>query len=374
MSIFGGAKEEKGPLKTIKVMMLGGQRTGKTTVLNSMYRNFDDIFGGSTLLQSPSDSKTLLKLDEKENEIASYYTKSEITIVPDDNPTEGYNRYGFDIRIRGKDDFVRLEFYDFKGEWLKNTDHIEDLGEEISQSEVFMIVIDTPYMMERGDVGENYNQGRNNCDLIYQLLKKYINESGPKTVLFVPLKCEKYRSDGRMKEVCDEIKSNDCYGKLIKHLAGAKSEVAITPIFTMGTLEFHKFKRDDVYEDSDGSVHGGKIITDHNYGPKYPEYIKTGQKHEPKYCEQPLLYGLCHALFIATVFKKNEEENRSFWGKIWDAFKKRFFDSYKRLSESRDFGIAMLKLVPMIIKQLDEGREYGYEIIQDEFGYKRYHG
>ena len=53
----------------IQVMMVGGRRCGKTSVLAAMKRNFDELFNSKNLVIRYGDTETLDALEDKNAEI-----------------------------------------------------------------------------------------------------------------------------------------------------------------------------------------------------------------------------------------------------------------------------------------------------------------
>ena len=71
----------------VAVMMVGGRRCGKTSVLAAMKENFQDNFAGTNLTARFGDTGTLIILEEKREEINEYFRDNR-TFMPDSNPTE----------------------------------------------------------------------------------------------------------------------------------------------------------------------------------------------------------------------------------------------------------------------------------------------
>ena len=313
----------------LRVMMIGGRRAGKTSALAAMQDCFDRMFQDTALSISPADSTTLDVIEAKRQELENYLAKASRNenFTPDNTPTQGDDTYSFYVKLRGKPDTVRLDFYDFNGEWLlPGSSHYEDVREQVHQSDVLMIIIDTPYLME--DDG-TYNDVRNRCFRITQTIKNDLDVAAevlPKMVLFVPLKCEKYYDDGKMGEVYKRIVSQHCYGTLIDHLKGY-CEMAIVPIQTIGTAAFFGFD----WDPDTGDVMMAKEKDGKEF-PSMPLYAFTakavaaaermglGRKYaaDPQYCEQPAVYTLYYALtYAARVAEgKEKESKRGFLGLV----------------------------------------------------------
>lgn len=340
---------------TIKILMLGGRRCGKTSVLASMQACFDKEFGSSNLTINIKDPKTMLELTKKFTEICEYYGNDHSEIFcPDDSPTLEIRRYDLSISLKSKTNGkINFQFIDFPGEWLLDKEHIEELSALIKESVVYLIAIDTPHLMEqthsenRDDIGD-YNEKRNHSRIISELLKNELQpETQDKLILFIPLKCEKYKAANKMPLVKHKVKI--AYSGLINHLNNPHNKVnctlAVAPIYTLGTVEFKRFKRDAEHN----------IIIDNTYKtPTYPLYgfmDNANEKPEPQYCEQPLVFVLA---FILEVAKKHKNRSNIIL-KLIDTVREKFFDfpsADDYMKESQNLKNKMKK-------------EDGYEIIVD---------
>ena len=71
----------------IQVMMVGGRRCGKTSILAAMQSNFQELLADTDLTLVCSDMDTLSVLDAKHNEIDDYFNNmGNRTFIPDNNP------------------------------------------------------------------------------------------------------------------------------------------------------------------------------------------------------------------------------------------------------------------------------------------------
>lgn len=294
---------------TVKILMLGGRRCGKTSVLASMQNCFDKEFGSGNLTINIDDPGTMLDLNEKMIEIKGYFDGDHSeNFSPDDNPTTEIRRYDLSISLKSKyNGQINFQFIDYPGEWVQDKAHLPELHELIKESHVFLIAIDTPHLMEqiRGEEQDGigmYNDKHNRSSMISGLLKNELKaDSEGKMILFVPLKCEKYKATNQMPLVKHKVKIS--YRELIDHLNNQYSNVpctmAVTPIYTFGTVEFKRFKRDS---------ESHEIIIEEKYKtPKYPLYgfmENAKGSPEPQYCEQPLVYILTFILATAKRIKE----------------------------------------------------------------------
>lgn len=304
---------------TLRVMMLGGRRAGKTSTLAAMQDCFNKQFKGTELNIITSGKDALNVIEAKRIEMERYLSMAsrDEPFFPDNTPTQGDNTYRFNIKLKGRPDVISLDFYDFPGEWLTaGNPHYDDVEDQIKRSDVIMIILDTPYLMEEDGT---YNDVRNRCFRITSAIMDNfdVNASVPKMVLFVPIKCEKYYDECRMSDLYNQIVSDRCYGSLIDFLKG-NCEVAVTPIQTIGTASFIGFD----FDPATGNCLMSKEA-DGQELPKRPLYAftmrarkaaerqKLGRKYaaEPVYCEQPAVYTLYYALTYAAKVAEAKADN-----------------------------------------------------------------
>ena len=304
----------------IKVMMFGGRRCGKTSVLAAMQSCFEKEFGRSNLTISAADEDTLFTIEEKNREIASYFHNQGRSreFTPDNNPTEEISEYKFNIGLKNKSsDSIVVNFIDYPGEWLADREKVKKITPLMAQSNIIIIAIDSPHLMEQthseaeDSIGE-FNDARNYCHRIGDWVKRYFSSESDlsaKMILFVPLKCEKYYHHDQMGVLNKKIKR--AYASTLNFFENNKQayEVAITPILTCGAedkgVEFDRFARND----------DGDIILDPNYGtPQKAIYMFTEKMSEPKplYCEQPMIYVLTYVLEMIRRIRKHQKDSAGF--------------------------------------------------------------
>ena len=302
----------------VQVMMVGGRRCGKTSVLAAMKSNFEQQFAETDLTMSYADLETLSILEEKNNEIEEYFLGSDNrTFSPDCNPTAEMTTYSLEVGIKDKRDSMQVNFVDYPGEWLADKEHENLLFETMKKSQVLMIAIDTPHMMEEEG---KYNERRNFCHRTGEMIKMALEKARPQRmlVLFVPLKCERYLKDNKMDKVLTATMQS--YEELIRYFKKnpTKYEVAITPIFTLGKAYFSHFERDR---------ESGDVKINRQFGtPKKAIYCfddNAGRKPEPKHCEQPLVYLLTYLMYLSEKNKKNILK-KSLWDWIIEAMMELF--------------------------------------------------
>ena len=321
----------------INIMMFGGRRCGKTSVITAMNRNFEDVFGGkSDLVISQSDYDTMIAIEEKEQDLRSFFQDKKYSEFSTDGKyfTADGTEYLFDLQLKGrtKQDRITLSLYDFPGEWLykKDKEKAKLLEDRMKTCGVIMIAIDTPYLMEplaevkksEKNVG-SWNDQRNYCQRVSKMVKNSFSSAqglDKKMILFVPLKCEKYYANGEMDLVANKIQIayKDLLNYVNKNSNYGKYEVVIAPILTLGvnTVFFSRFQ-----EDEDGNP----VMDSEKRFPVVPlfKFQDRNLDYSPRYCEQPLLYALSYLLYHVAEAKQ-KRANRSWFSKLGQAMGKMF--------------------------------------------------
>jgi len=378
------------PIMEINVVMLGGQRCGKTSVLAAMHECFDDTFGRTDMTISTADSKTMAKLSEKREEFKSYYRGDEKYFETENKEgTQGFLDYSFYVTLKSKkSSCIKLNFTDMNGEFLHHNDKTDfkngDVANCVKNADVIMITVDTPYLMEHlpddsmESVGD-YNNHRNKCDIISELIKNCFHTdetSRKKMILFVPLKCEKYYWDKNVEYplqnglaiVAKRLKT--AYKSLINYLSHENNrtcyEVAITPIMTMGNVLFSGFKRETNPETGQREYSMNKKYDFPNIATyRFDDKIQTYEP-APKFCEQPFIYIILYMLRI-TKQQLSEKEN-SFWGKfIGNSIKK-----LRGFAFAEDFASQEPELLDKIKTGNPPHYECGFEILTDPIRLEEY--
>lgn len=334
----------------VQVMMVGGRRCGKTSVLAAMKSNFEDQFAETDLTMSYTDLDTLNILEEKNNEIKDYFQGSgSRTFSPDSNPTAEMTKYSLSVGIKDRRENMQVDFLDYPGEWLTDKEHKKFLLDSMKKSQVLMIAIDTPHMMEEGGI---FNERRNICHMTGEIIKMALEQTQPQNmlVLFVPLKCERYLSDKEMDKVT--VATMQSYEDLVRYLKKypEKYEIAVTPIFTLGKAQFSHFERDK---------ETGEIKMNPQFGtPERAIYCfpdATSTKPEPKYCDQPLVYLLAYLMYSSEKNKKNVLKKSPL-----DWLMEMVRESFFKQSSLEDYN----KQKKLLLKKLKNSGE-GYRILQD---------
>lgn len=241
----------------LKVLMLGGRRCGKTSALSTM---FGSIINGVINQYLTLADETILEtkindegkeevqdaLGSKSSELKHLLEKGDsATFIVDQNPTGCWWFYTLKLQEPGTNREMYIEFSDVPGEFCrKGNKHEQEVKDYIKTCDVFVVAIDTPYMMEAVNPSnklcdEGINEQVNRTQDIQQFLTSINDDNGnnAKMVIFVPVKCEKWYNEGNINLVTDRVK--EVYNTHIQNLkAYAKMDISILPIMTAGNIEF----------------------------------------------------------------------------------------------------------------------------------------
>lgn len=261
-----------------RILMLGGRRSGKSSILSCVLyalqqaeidvKNItkydckisDETKYDEQMIETPNGLEKLPKLRNKRRETHGYILNhkdmgSNIFTV-DMTPTNGKGTYSLEITLN-TDSKILFDFVDVPGEWMveDSTDH-KHLIEEIKKSDVFIIAIDTPFLMQESEdittqeIYDNINIIYNRIEEITDSLKhiqfggadfgtkEFVTED-KKLILLCPVKCEKWVLSGKADLVTKKVKA--AYDRLLTHLEDKPNvEIKIMPIQTAGGLESAK--------------------------------------------------------------------------------------------------------------------------------------
>lgn len=159
------AKEELETPKVLmehKIIMMGGRRSGKSTILASILQSLRLTPGGictiidktdyTQMVDTPFGTKPAIKLDTKQNEVKGFIKK----VAPNSSflvdMTPNFGKSSYILEVSSGTTAIDFEFVDVPGEWMRANynEHGEHkkLEEEVASSDVFVIAIDTPFFDE----------------------------------------------------------------------------------------------------------------------------------------------------------------------------------------------------------------------------------
>ncbi len=234
----------------INVLMVGGRRAGKTSMLAGLFEVMlgDDIkklVNVEDVTESENDSLAA-KTKELRDELRNMVGK---VIMDTKQHTDKFHPYKLKITLSDSGHSTQITFTDVNGEYYANVikeydkDAIEykknrqQLIDNVRKSDVILVAIDTPFLME-GSIAQN---NRANCvNDINALLTELKKEDKAKLVVFVPIKCEKWAYNGhKLEEVTEKVV--DVYSTTINQLQSPLVEILVIPVQTVGGMKFREF-------------------------------------------------------------------------------------------------------------------------------------
>lgn len=393
----------------LKVLMMGGQRTGKTSMLAGLidsmtHGSVKSIIEVKDVTESKVASEKLIKSIEslKWNLLTSYGK----TYLIDDGKSAEFQDFTLQFCIPKTDNKMEIVFSDVSGEYYDmGRTHDEEVREKIREYDVFLVAIDTPNLMEAVNAdnifcNEAINNSYNHINDIYSFLSELDDKAGAdaKLIVFVPLKCEKWVKEGHLPDVIHRVK--EVYEPTIHALSKyANVEIDIVPIETVGNIIFKEQTKatlciingtsqrkcaiinnktqvrfeDGSIEQIDATKHrfvldNDSVIREHSTL-LVPNswYTTIGKEYAPKHCDQLAYYilqfYLAKVLFAKNVEKVKEKKNKWKWGKriaivastlafgLIGAFATYLTSKYL----AKKFGTISVEQMLALVKKLQEG-------------------
>lgn len=274
----------------IKVCMLGARGVGKTSVLTSIFYdgNSKEGFYGTKirLFATPDTSAELNKQRERLSDVFRH--RENIAAI---GGTSGVSEFKLQLGMLNEDANINLLITDYPGELIKTDEKY--VADRIKESQVVLVAIDTPYLMEEGGI---HDEEKNQTSSIKRFLINNVNNLQEKIILLVPLKCEKYLDLKKNKEerndvsklLADKVESK--YKDVVDELKKSGNvAVVITPILSMGGVIFDHF---------DTNSEGGTGASYKFYDGETSDGAHA--KYEPLFCSQPIFYLLS---FVTRQYK-----------------------------------------------------------------------
>lgn len=393
----------------LKVLMMGGQRAGKTSMLAGLIETMThgkvkDIIDVKDITESKPASLKLIKSIEclKWNLLSSYGK----TYLIDEEKSGEFEEFMLEISIPNTDNKMSIQFSDVSGEYYDmGRTHDEEVRKKVKEYDVFLIAIDTPNLMEAINpdnklCNEAINNSYNHVNDIYTFLSEIDDKDGAdaKLVIFVPLKCEKWAKEGKINQVVERVKT--VYKPSLHALSQYTNvEVDIMPIQTVGNIVFQEQAKamscvingttqrkcaiinkktqvrfeDGTVENIDLAKHrfqedSNSVIREHSSLVVPNSWFTTiGKEYEPRNCDQLAFYilqfYLAKVLFAKEVENLKEKKRNWKWGKriaigaFWLAFGipgaiAAYFTS-KYLAKK--FGTITLEQMLTTVKKLQDG-------------------
>ena len=233
---------------------MGGQRVGKSSALAAIMDSF--VTGTVSCLLTAKDTTVLVKkegvkqasIDSKLRDVKQLLQEHVgRTILVDSGKTYIQWDYRLELSIPQKSETMTIVFTDVNGEYFEGGKK-EQAGiiELVKSYDVFIVAIDTPFMMEaraRKLVDPVVNNKYNCIDSIHTFLTQIDDNDGnnAKLVIFAPIKCEKWAKENQLDTVTQYVKE-DYKTTLIALSKYKRVQVEIIPIQTIGTIVFQEHK------------------------------------------------------------------------------------------------------------------------------------
>lgn len=317
---------------TIKATMLGPRAVGKTSVMASIFSDSRDEIAGTKLYFRPQKDTASVLTSKKLQLMDVIEKRKSVTDKPNAGAIEASNTvtsFDFEMGILGRDKSVNISITDFPGEYLNSQPKV--VSDFIAESHIVMIAIDTPYLMEENGC---YNEEKNDVAKVVSFITEHSESIKDKMILLVPLKCERYFHDKRISEVTSRVKN--VYDKLLLFCGENNIACAITPIQTLGGVEFDNF-----VDNNNSFSNLTKLSTYRFYG--------DNPKYTPMFCVQPLYYLLT---YVANCYEWGSAQNTGFFAKLKGSL-------LSVLKDDVDFFHEIKKLSSKVITE-----ENGYSVVQ----------
>lgn len=318
---------------TIKATMLGPRAVGKTSIMASIFSDSRQEVAGTRLKFIPQAS-CAGELTSKKHQLENIIIKRK-EFADAEKPNAGaikasstVDSFDFDMGLKDRTKSVEICIKDFPGEYLDARP--DEVSKFIEESHIVMIAIDTPYLMEEGG---KYNEEKNEVTHVISFFKNHPAALKDKFVLLVPLKCERYFHDGRIGEVTDKVE--EVYAPLVEFCKANNIACAVTPIQTLGGVEFDKFI------DNTNPLSKLTKLSSYRFYGNDPQYM-------PMFCVQPLYYLLT---YVANFYEWSKAQPKGFLDKLKNSLSSFLMDDddflheIKRLSSKMkvdDFGYKIL--------------------------------
>lgn len=390
-------------MATLKIVMLGGRRCGKTTILSKIKQHFNEVLHHGADEADKNDLLSLIpptgeitKLNNAQdciNELFSSVENCYQEFAIDENASNDKTVTTFKLNpLQGKGS-LSLEFTDIPGEWCSYVEgyskenKLNDVKNLIIDSNVIIIAIDTPSLMELNGINADYyNRIRDIKELFASAFsgETFSKNESQKMIIFVPLKCEKYviKSNGcanvdGLSKVCSVVELYykemiDCFKYYQNNIT-----MAILPIVTIKEVEWARFftlntatgETGGIYDDNGlpqkfiyGKSNSINLCSKFRFKPELYDAVAEGDKESQSlYCEQPLVYSLVYLFKYYSMYGK-----KPFWTKIpiLGSFFAALFKLFGLFEQNEAYEVESKRLRAKIMLR----EKNGFKILQNPLG------
>lgn len=284
-------------MNQLRFTVIGRHGVGKTTLITSMYDQTVQCLKG-TGINFHAQLATSAAVANHLRELRCL-AKETIVVVNEggmDGTAERKN-YSFELGS-GKNDQVhcKINFTDFPGSWLEDPTTEKEVVQIGSQADVLLLPIDSPSLVEKnGRHHETINMPNQILRLASQIESK-ARDGRPRLVVLAPIRCEKYVASGQHPQKLTE-RVREAYAATIHVFDRTKTAVVITPIQTIGCLQFSGFLI-------------GKDKNDRSLKMKFSKK-KANDVYSPVDCDQPMRYLL---RFI--LRQQHQAQQGTWWNRL----------------------------------------------------------
>ena len=164
-NIKAGWKKLNAP-PVLRISMMGARGVGKTSVLTSIFKEGQEAIAGSSIFWK-ADNETAGKLNSLKLALMNAFETRNPANLP---ASSTQSEYCFKVGMSGKEK-VDIRIKDFPGEYLTsaNEQDRKSVSSFMEESQVILIAIDTPYLMEEEG---KYNEQKNEVQTVFRFLKE----------------------------------------------------------------------------------------------------------------------------------------------------------------------------------------------------------
>lgn len=245
-------------LDPINICMIAPMGAGKTSILSTLMKYFEDNFinkaKGFSISLNAQDQKLL---DDFDTEINTYINAGSFNVETGMllNPSDTSRKFEFELSLDSKADTKvsqKITIMDYPGGWINETQKNEEFMEHLLNSRILWLPVDTPLLMQTdpNDPQEKaWLQQKLSKDSVLKLVKEwaqYRNDDYQKNdalscVNFVMTKCETYFSQAPNKDLSKKVKVrfDEQYKSIVQeiHKASPTTEIFYYPVDTIGSVK-----------------------------------------------------------------------------------------------------------------------------------------
>lgn len=234
----------------INAVMIGASRSGKSSILASMYSNmrtkpFTDYFLFETNNSGRDNTSDLRDMINQMRDMVNPYLSNFVPKMSALTGTANPTAYHFLVHSVPLDwNAVNLTIHDVNGEYCDITHPFFDsqiLG-LVSKAQILIVAVDTPAMMYAKESGQKaLNTIMNLPNAVQTAVQKLgsalNNPDAFRMVVFVPIKCEYWLHRNKAADIVAEVK--EVYkNALVEIQRYSKIKAMVLPVETIGNCEF----------------------------------------------------------------------------------------------------------------------------------------